>query len=99
MDVFWVSIAGEDPVETLKKWKGRVWLMHLKDKDAAAPKQFAENVPASAFKEVGSCVLNFKAILAAAGKAGVKHFFVEQDQCPGDPLESLRKSYEWLSRA
>ncbi len=34
--------------------------------------------------------------LAASGEAGVKHFFVEQDQTPGDPLDSLKKSIEYL---
>ncbi len=94
MDVFWVSIAGEDAVAMLKKWKGRVALMHLKDKDAAAPKMFGEGVPATAFKEVGYGTLDFKAILKTAQSTGVKHFFVEQDQTPGDPLDSIRKSYE-----
>jgi sugar phosphate isomerase/epimerase len=95
-DVFWLSVAGQDPVETLKKWKGRVALLHLKDKAKDAPTQFTENEPNGAFQEVGSGVLNFPAILKAAPGAGVKHYIVEQDQTPGDPLESLRKSFDYL---
>ena len=96
LDVFWLSIAGQDPVEALKKWKGRVALLHLKDKAKDAPHQFAENMPAGAFQEVGSGVINFPAILKAAPSAGVKHYIVEQDQTPGDPLDSLRKSFDYL---
>jgi sugar phosphate isomerase/epimerase len=96
LDVFWLSVASQDPVEALKKWKGRVALLHLKDKAKDAPHQFAENVPAGAFQEVGSGVLDFPAILKAAPAAGVKHYIVEQDQTPGDPLESLRKSFNYL---
>ncbi len=96
IDVFWLSVAGQDPVETLKKWKGRVALLHLKDKANDAPHMFAENMPAGAFQEVGSGSLNFPAILKAAPGAGVKHYIVEQDQTPGDPLESLRKSFNYL---
>jgi sugar phosphate isomerase/epimerase len=96
LDVFWLSVAGQDPVEALKKWKGRVALLHLKDKAKDAPHQFSENVPASAFKEVGSGVIDFPAILKAAPAAGVKQYIVEQDQTPGDPLESLRKSFNYL---
>jgi len=96
MDVFWVSVAGQDPVEMLKEWKGRVALLHLKDKEKATPVQYAEGVPRTAFKEVGSGSLDFAAILKAAPGAGVKHYFVEQDQTPGDPLDSLRKSFEYL---
>ena len=36
--------------------------------------------------------------LKAAGPAGVKHYFVEQDQTPGDPIESLRESYQYLQK-
>lgn len=97
LDVFWLSVAGQDPVEALKtKWKGRVALLHLKDKAKDAPHQFSENMPAGAFREVGSGSLDFPAILKAAPGAGVRHYIVEQDQTPGDPLESLRKSFNYL---
>jgi sugar phosphate isomerase/epimerase len=96
MDVFWVSVADNDPVEMMKQWKGRVQLLHLKDKAKGTPVQYSETVPPTAFKEVGSGVLDFPAILKAAPGAGVKHYFVEQDQTPGDPLDSLRKSFEYI---
>ena len=79
-DVFWLSVAGQDPVEMLKQWKGRVALLHLKDKAKDAPHMFAENMPAGAFKEVGSGSLNFPAIMKASPGAGVKNYIVEQDQ-------------------
>jgi sugar phosphate isomerase/epimerase len=96
LDVFWLSVAGQDPVEALKKWKGRVALLHLKDKAKDTPHQFSENLPPADFKEVGSGVIDFPAILKAAPAAGVKQYIVEQDQTPGDPLESLRKSFDYL---
>jgi sugar phosphate isomerase/epimerase len=96
MDIFWVSVAGNDPVEMLKKWKGRVALLHLKDKEKGTPVQYTESVQKSAFKEVGSGVVDIPAVLKAAPAAGVKHYFVEQDQAPGDPLDSLRKSFEYI---
>ncbi|MDP9170364.1 MAG: sugar phosphate isomerase/epimerase [Acidobacteriota bacterium] len=96
LDVFWASVAGNDPVEMLKTWKGQVGLLHLKDKAKDMPVQYKEGADKSAFKEVGSGGLDFPAILKAAPPAGVKHYFVEQDQTPGDPLDSLRKSFEYL---
>jgi sugar phosphate isomerase/epimerase len=97
MDLFWVSVAGNDPVEMLRKMKGRVPLVHLKDKAQGTPVLYKESVERTAFKEVGSGVLDWKKILAEAHSAGVQHYFVEQDQTPGDPLESLKKSYQYLS--
>ena len=55
-------------------------------------------VAPSSFKEVGSGGLDFPAILKAAASAGVSHLFVEQDQTPGDPIASLKQSYDYLHK-
>ncbi|PYR92513.1 MAG: hypothetical protein DMF84_13495 [Acidobacteria bacterium] len=97
LDVFWVGITGASPVDLLTQYKGRVALVHLKDKAKEAARTTDERqVPAEMFKEVGSGSLDFRAILKAADAAGVEHYFVEQDHTPGDPIASLRKSYEYL---
>jgi sugar phosphate isomerase/epimerase len=99
LDVFWVGITGADPVALIKQLGSRVSLLHLKDKAKDAPVETNEGkVAKGAFVEVGSGALDFPAILAAAKTAGVAHFFVEQDQTPGDPIASLKKSYEYLSK-
>ena len=98
IDCFWISVAGKDPVDFIRKLSGRVPLLHCKDKAQGTAQRFNESVPASAFKEVGNGVLDWPAILRAASAAGVQHYFVEQDQTPGDPLDSARMSYEYLSK-
>jgi sugar phosphate isomerase/epimerase len=98
IDVFWVSVAGHDPVDILKQLSGRVKLLHLKDKAQGTPVLYKESVPASTFKEVGRGVIDFPAVLRAAESAGVAHYFVEQDQTPGDPIESLRQSFDYISK-
>ena len=65
MDLFWVSVAGQDPVAMLKKYSGRVPLVHLKDKRAGTPVGYSEGVPKETFQEVGSGTLDFPAILKA----------------------------------
>jgi len=98
VDVFWVSVSGNDPVEFIRKNASRIKLVHLKDKAQGTDQRFNESVPRTAFKEVGSGVLDWPAILRASWSAGVRHYFVEQDQTPGDPLDSLRQSYQFLSK-
>lgn len=98
LDAFWLSVAGHDPAEMITKMKGRVRLLHLKDKAEGTPVMFNESVPRTAFKEVGHGVIDWPKVLRAAETAGVEHYFVEQDQTPGDPLDSLRQSYEYLSK-
>lgn len=97
LDVFWASVAGNDPVQLLKRYSGRVPLLHLKDKSPDVKVQYGENVPPGAFREVGHGSLNFPAILEGAAAARVEHYFVEQDRTPADPLLSLRQSYDYLS--
>ncbi|HEX4748471.1 MAG TPA: TIM barrel protein [Bryobacteraceae bacterium] len=98
MDIFWVVRAGHDPVAALKAHKGRVPLLHLKDQAPGTPVAFDEKVPHSAFMEVGSGSINIPSVLSAANDAGVRYYFVEQDQTAGDPIISLKKSFEYLKR-
>lgn len=98
LDCFWVSVAGHDPATLLRELSGRVPLVHLKDKLNGTPLLYKESVDRSAFKEVGHGSLDWKAILRAASSAGVEHCFVEQDQTPGEPVESLRQSFGFLSK-
>jgi sugar phosphate isomerase/epimerase len=98
IDVFWVSMAGRDPVATMRQLGPRVRLLHLKDRAKDAPAEFQEqNVKPGAFVEVGSGVVDFPGVLAAGRSAGVAHAFVEQDQVAGDPLDSVKKSYAYLA--
>lgn len=96
MDIFWVSVAGHDPAKMLKRYSGRVPLLHLKDKAKGVRVEYKEDVPHDAFKEIGSGSIDIPSVLSAAGPAGVRHYFVEQDQTPGDPIASLRQSYTYL---
>jgi len=98
LDCFWASVAGQDPAALLQKLSGRVHLVHLKDKPQGFPVRYNENVPASTFKEVGHGSLDWPGILRAAESVGVSHYFVEQDATPGDPLESLRQSFAYISK-
>ena len=99
MDVFWVAVTGADPVALLKQYSGRVALVHLKDKAAGVPAETNEaRVAPATFKEIGNGSLDFRAILAAGDAAGVEHYFVEQDHTPGDPVASLKTSFEHLQQ-
>jgi sugar phosphate isomerase/epimerase len=98
LDIFWVSVAGHDPIDVLKLNPGRCLMMHVKNKPSGMPVQFNEEVPDSAFREAGNGVLEIAAILRAATDNGVQHCFVEQDKTPGNPVDSLRQSYEYLRK-
>ena len=97
-DVFWASVAGQDPAELLRQWKGRVALVHLKDKAPGLQTHYAENLSPNSFREVGLGVLDFPKILSAAREAGVEHYFVEQDEVAEDPVDSLAYSLHTMEK-
>ncbi|MBI4908638.1 MAG: TIM barrel protein [Acidobacteria bacterium] len=98
LDIMWSKVAGVEPVDVLKKFGKRVTLMHLKNVKTGTAQRFNEGVPRDAFSELDKGSIDIAAVLAAATKAGVKHFFIEQDQTPGNPLDSLRQSFNHLKK-
>jgi sugar phosphate isomerase/epimerase len=97
-DVMWSEVGGVNPVRIFEKYKGRIPLVHLKNVIKLPAPQYNERVPREAFKDVGSGVIDMPKVLQAAAKAGVKHYFVEQDQTPGNPLDSLKLSADYLRK-
>ncbi|WP_301923644.1 sugar phosphate isomerase/epimerase [Ferruginibacter sp.] len=89
MDLYWVTKAGMDPIVLFSQHPGRFPLMHLKDMDKTEEK---------AFTEVGNGVIDFKTILKHQKTAGLKYFFVEQDKCPGSPIDSITQSYNYIKK-
>jgi len=98
LDMFWSKVAGVDPVALLRKYKGRVPLMHVKNLRPGTETRFTEGVPKDWFMEAGKGVIDVAAVLRAGTANGVKHFFVEQDQTPGNPVDSLRESFAYLQK-
>lgn len=98
LDVFWAAVAGADPVKLFEKYSGRIPLVHVKDMKPGTATRLNEGVPRDSFLEVGKGSLPIASILKAGSKAGVKHFFVEQDQTSGNPLDSLKISAEYLKK-
>ena len=80
MDVLWIVFPGQDPVQLLEKYKGRWVLMHLKDlKKGVATGSLAGKTDVSNDVTLGTGQMNWPAILAAAKKAGIKHYFIEDE--------------------
>ena len=98
LDIMWVRVAGVDPVSVLKQYGKRIPLMHLKNVAEGVEKRYNEGIPRTSFREVGKGVIDVPSVLKAAAQAGVKHYFVEQDQTAGNPIDSLRDSYEYLRK-
>ena len=96
IDTGWIATAGLDPVEFLRKHRGRVAQLHVKDVAAGNTANFALAMKPA---EVGSGTLDWAKILPAAYAAGVRHFYVEQEPPFTIPrVEAARKSHDFLAR-
>jgi sugar phosphate isomerase/epimerase len=80
MDVFWIKQSGTDPVALLNKYPGRFISMHLKDRLKGMPD--SNNGRADVEKAnvvLGTGDVNIEAIVRAGQKAGIKHYFIEDE--------------------
>jgi len=73
LDCGWVHAGGKNPAEIFKANPGRIPLMHAKD---FLPSSKPDDYPGA---ELGRGTVDYKPIMAAADKAGLKHCFVEQE--------------------
>ena len=96
MDCYWVTQAGNDPVEMLHRLGHRVRMLHLKDRKPGFPPSNDMDKSSAHFTEVGHGSINWKAVLDTAHSMGIEYYFVEQDQTPGNPLDSIKSSYQYL---
>jgi sugar phosphate isomerase/epimerase len=110
LDVHWIQRAGVNPVEFVKKYAGRISLLHLKDyrvgqmdlsevdfKDMAKFMQIFTNT--IEFAEVGEGNLDIPAIMEAGLESGAQYFLVEQDDTYGrDPFDCLQISADNLRK-
>jgi sugar phosphate isomerase/epimerase len=92
IDTYWVQAGGGCPIFWSGRYKGRAPMIHLKDCRFLMPERKLT------YCEIGSGTLPWHSILPAAKEAGTQYYIVEQDTCPGDPFDSIKKSYDYLSR-
>ncbi|QCK17081.1 sugar phosphate isomerase/epimerase family protein [Mangrovivirga cuniculi] len=87
IDLYWAVKAGADPVKYFKKYPGRFKAWHLKDMDSQGR-----------FAPVGEGQLDFARYLSYKDLAGMKYYFVEQDETYDGmtPLKAIEISHKAL---
>ncbi len=83
LDLYWIDKGGADAVDYFQQYPGRFEVWHVKD-----------------HAELGaSGEMDFERVFTAAEKSGMKHIVVEVEKYNYEPLESVRKSLEYLMNA
>ncbi|MFP7298897.1 sugar phosphate isomerase/epimerase family protein [Neobacillus niacini] len=88
-DIYWLTKAGEIPVEWISRYQNRTPLIHLKDmtRDEA---QF--------FAELGTGGVDIQSVLNMGEEAGVQWWIIEQDESRLTPFESIEISLNYLKK-
>jgi sugar phosphate isomerase/epimerase len=103
LDLCWITVAGKDPLAYFQKYPGRFGLVHVKDISKLPTiipgKESHAMIDDAAvnFTPVGGGLIQWRTLLPAAQKAGVRHFFVENDE-PKDEIATITASYEYLNK-
>jgi len=96
IDCGWMVFAGRNPIDYLKKYPNRFPMIHVKDFLARRGENAGNAEMLGA--ELGRGMVDYKPIFAAAKKAGLRHYFVEQEGpfSRMDPLQAARVDYDYL---
>lgn len=90
VDLYWAVRAKQDVASLFSAHKHRCVMWHVKDMDKAKPELNTE---------IGNGSIDYKSIFALSKEAGVKHYFVEQENFTNiDPFASIRKSADYVTK-
>jgi sugar phosphate isomerase/epimerase len=87
LDLFWAVAAGEDPKAVIRRLPGRAYAYHVKDRTAEGK-----------MTSVGAGTIDFADIFTLNTLAGLKHFYVENDQSPAPYWPDITASFAALGR-
>lgn len=96
MDVFWVKHPGQDPVALLRKYPKRFLLMHLKDRRPGTSGNQNGRADVESNVVLGTGDVGIAEIMREAKKAGVKHYFIEDESSRA--VEQIPQSLEYLRK-
>jgi sugar phosphate isomerase/epimerase len=101
LDCGWMSSAGQDPAAYIAKYPNRYRLLHIKDfVRTSSPSYGTWPGERPDPTELGRGHVDYKPIFAAAKKAGLEWYYVEQEPPFKDMpvMEAIKVDYEYLHR-
>lgn len=98
VDCGWMIVAGANPIDYFHSSPARIRVVHVKDFPAVGHAVTSWITDGPHPTELGRGSIDYKPIFAAAKRAGVEHFFVEQDPPMKDmtPLEAAAVDFSYV---
>jgi sugar phosphate isomerase/epimerase len=79
IDILWTFFPGQDPAKLISKYPDRMKLMHLKDLRKGIEGNNSGKTPVENDVALGTGQLDIPAILKAAKKSSIKHYYIEDE--------------------
>jgi len=79
LDLLWAAFPGQKPEELLTRYGNRFKLMHLKDLRKGVAGNLSGGTPVENDVTLGTGQIDMPAVLKAAKKAGIKHYYIEDE--------------------
>jgi len=79
LDILWVYHPGADPAALIEKHGDRIKLLHLKDLKKGVAGDLSGKTPVENGVALGTGQIDLPAVLKAAKKAGVLHYYIEDE--------------------
>lgn len=94
MDMYWVVVAGQDPLTWMKKYPNRFRLCHVKDRRPAT-----DSAEKFASVTLGTGNIDYRKILKEAADEGMQYFIVEQEAYEGTtPIAAVKDNAEYMKK-
>jgi sugar phosphate isomerase/epimerase len=94
LDILWAHFPGADPAALIEKYPTRIRLLHLKDLKKGVTGDLTGKTPVENDVALGTGQINLPAVLSAALKAKVEHYYIE-DESP-KVIEQVPQSLSYL---
>jgi sugar phosphate isomerase/epimerase len=85
LDLYWVAHAGEDAARLINRLSARLYAFHVKDMRAD-----------KAMAAVGTGTIDFPSFFKLPAAAGVRHFYVENDEAKAPYIPDITTSFRNL---
>ena len=102
-DLFWVTYAGQDPVQFMDKYRDGIELLHIKNMaNGVSTGVFTganfmpPDMPAAYWVPLGRGKIDYKSVFQKGRQIGVKWYILEMDKYEGDVYEAVDSSLTYI---
>jgi sugar phosphate isomerase/epimerase len=102
-DIFWVTYAGQEPVQFMERYRGGVELLHIKNMASnvstgvfTGADFMPPDMPPGNWVPLGKGKIDYKSVFKKGREIGVKWYILEMDKFDGDVYAAIDSSLNYI---